>query len=142
MGSLYGVVMGDYSPVESFASAAVRGASKVFIHPASEHINITSAAVVGPASVHLVSCWPMIAAYFRNMYLTVSLALFLFESSLPTNSKATLLCTPGQDHPLSRHPTRRTSTLLKTSTCSRRATTSKKTPDPMLLFIQSTAKVS
>ncbi|KAI9488047.1 hypothetical protein BDB00DRAFT_850433 [Zychaea mexicana] len=53
LGSLYGVVMGDYSPTQTFAGAAVHGASKVKIHPASEHVNVTSAAVVGPASAEL-----------------------------------------------------------------------------------------
>ncbi|KAI8139298.1 hypothetical protein BJV82DRAFT_627921 [Fennellomyces sp. T-0311] len=53
LGALYGVVMGEYSPSEKFVSAAVHGVSKVKVHPASEHVNVTSAAVVGPASAEL-----------------------------------------------------------------------------------------
>ncbi|KAI9276704.1 hypothetical protein BDA99DRAFT_493926 [Phascolomyces articulosus] len=53
LATLYGVVLGDYSPDKVFASAAVHGASKVKIHPGSDSVNITSAAVVGPASAEL-----------------------------------------------------------------------------------------
>ena len=50
LGALYGVVLGDYSPNKVLASAAIHGASKIKVHTVGDHVNVTSAAIVGPAS--------------------------------------------------------------------------------------------
>ena len=53
LGALYGVVLGDYSPNKALATAAIYGASKIRVHTVGDHVNVTSAAIVGPASAEL-----------------------------------------------------------------------------------------
>ncbi|KAG2226478.1 hypothetical protein INT45_014222 [Circinella minor] len=53
LGTLYGVVLGDYSPNKVLSSAAIHGASKVKVHTMNHDVNVTSAAIVGPATAEL-----------------------------------------------------------------------------------------
>lgn len=54
LATLHGIVMGHYSPTERFGAATVKGATKVFVNPASNKIHSTVVATIGPASAAMV----------------------------------------------------------------------------------------
>lgn len=53
LGTLYGVVMGEYRPMATWGGMAVRGATDVYLRPV-HHANMTATTWIGAAAIHLV----------------------------------------------------------------------------------------
>ncbi|KAI8972470.1 hypothetical protein BDB01DRAFT_766836 [Pilobolus umbonatus] len=51
LGVLYGVVMGDYKPLEKFTAGSMRGVTKVNVLPVNDNVNITASSAFGQTSV-------------------------------------------------------------------------------------------